>query len=219
MDCHICWETEEEGRFIFDAEGYWKVYKTGGESAEISLRERLGEIPTEYLVRKCFELLWEEGMEEVVLVGKKGTPEEQLLCSLTNTEYVYSEYMMKKEIEDRGTEEKEMTIRIVEEPSGFICRNSSGTFFGRLLPHPKENSLYLYEFEVEESMRNQGVGTRGLRQLLQDLAEWENAPEALLLQVGSYNEPAVHLYQKLGFEITEELCYYTLSEEDAAWEE
>ena len=74
-----------------------------------------------------------------------------------------------------------------------------------------EQNFYLYEVEVEKKFRNEGIATRCLTGLFSLLSQ--EAPVTVYLQVGSYNEPAVHLYKKLGFDISEELGYYVLEEE------
>ncbi len=74
----------------------------------------------------------------------------------------------------------------------------------------EERCFYLYEVEVAKNVRNTGIATKCLNRLFQMLAAEQ--PVTVYLQVGSYNEPAVHLYKKLGFEISEELCYYTMNE-------
>jgi len=94
-----------------------------------------------------------------------------------------------------------------EDKESIVYKNTEGTFFCRLLKHQAEEAWYLYDVEVEEALRNHGIATACLQELLQKV------PEKIYLQVGSYNKPAVHLYEKLGFRVSEELCYYTLREE------
>lgn len=89
-------------------------------------------------------------------------------------------------------------------------RNEADTFFCRLQPY--QNGYYLCEIEVEEAKRNQGIATKCLINLLDKLAA-DNV-QNVYLQVGSYNEPALHLYQKLGFDVLEELCFYGAAQEE-----
>ena len=80
-----------------------------------------------------------------------------------------------------------------------------------MLPYEGESEFYLYEVEVLEHLRNQGIATNCLQQLGSDLVKKSKGREVtIFLQVGSYNEPAIHLYQKLGFELSEEICYNTM---------
>lgn len=65
---------------------------------------------------------------------------------------------------------------------------------------------YLYGFEIKETFRSQGHGKRFLLQVLADLAKRNPLP--LRLQVSEENVPALTLYKKTGFRITETLfCY------------
>lgn len=96
---------------------------------------------------------------------------------------------------------------------------------------------YLYGFEVEESCRGKGYGTKFLSTVLAQLlngnaaaiehsplspetsyhisdvrsagaAADNTAPRPVLLQVSGGNAPALTLYKKTGFRITETLCCY-----------
>ena len=64
----------------------------------------------------------------------------------------------------------------------------------------------LYEVEVKEDLRNKGFGTKYMLSLMNSFKDM-----TLFLQVGSKNVAAVKLYRKLGFEVTEEVCYYKMS--------
>jgi [ribosomal protein S18]-alanine N-acetyltransferase len=50
------------------------------------------------------------------------------------------------------------------------------------------------QFEVLKTKRNTGIGTKLLEKLLQDV------PKDITLEVRVNNAPAIHLYEKLGFE-------------------
>lgn len=92
---------------------------------------------------------------------------------------------------------------------------------------------YLYGFEVEETCRGMGYGTKFLNEVLAQLLKGKvnnpacvpakNAgfgtksaisvstvmdPSPVLLQVAGSNAPALALYKKTGFRITETLCCY-----------
>ena len=66
---------------------------------------------------------------------------------------------------------------------------------------------YLYGFEVEKSCRGMGYGTKFLHAVLARLLRG-NAARPVLLQVSGSNAPALTLYKKTGFQITETLCCY-----------
>lgn len=65
---------------------------------------------------------------------------------------------------------------------------------------------YLYGFEIHESHRGQGHGKHFLLRVMKDLAS--RKPQPLRLQVSGDNVPALSLYKKTGFQITETLFGY-----------
>lgn len=65
---------------------------------------------------------------------------------------------------------------------------------------------YLYGFEIREDQRGRGFGTGLLIKVLSFLAEREPLP--VTLQVSGSNGPALSLYKKTGFRITETLSRY-----------
>lgn len=165
---------------------------------------------------KAFSLLWKKGIEEVFLVEKQDAKVTQILKEANIIETVYSEYMMKRTFStEEFSKNSFVPIEIIAEEDGFICENKEKSFFCRLLPYQEEHSFYLYEVEVQEMMRNRGIATNCLTQLFSELVKRSgtNAAVTIYLQVGSYNKPAVHLYQKLGFELSEEICYNVIREE------
>ncbi|ENY99260.1 hypothetical protein HMPREF1093_00470 [Hungatella hathewayi 12489931] len=78
----------------------------------------------------------------------------------------------------------------------------------------QNETVYFYGFEIQESLRNQGIGTRAAAALIEELnrsarPQPEDLPVSrVLLQVSGDNEPALALYRKLGFAFTETLSYY-----------
>ncbi|MFR5601587.1 MAG: GNAT family N-acetyltransferase [Lachnospiraceae bacterium] len=67
-------------------------------------------------------------------------------------------------------------------------------------------SVYFYEFQVKEELRGQTFGTRILQTLLCRLKS--QGIQTVSLQVSGLNTPALALYRKTGFRITETLSYY-----------
>ncbi len=72
------------------------------------------------------------------------------------------------------------------------------------------NSAYFYGFEIAEQYRNQGLGSICLFLFLKTFFEQpaDERPHTVFLQVSGRNLPAMALYQKAGFRITESLSYY-----------
>ena len=59
-------------------------------------------------------------------------------------------------------------------------------------------------------MRGKGIGTAAMKELLARIDELPTAAAmgGLYLQVGSYNKPAMRLYQGLDFKAETEFVYY-----------
>ncbi len=230
MKYELQWNNEEEGSLVFlEKATEWLCFDVFlvGEDAELVIKS--GEIVDKVRqsetisgklleqIKKCikraFSLLWNKGIEEVFLVEKQGESLVKLLKEVSIIELVYSEYMMKRKFSTKDICQKnEIELEIIEEEDSFICENKEKSFFCRLLPYQEESGFYLYEVEVLEHLRNQGIATKCLKQLCSDLVKrsGEKKEVTLYLQVGSYNKPALHLYQKLGFELSEEICYNTI---------
>lgn len=232
MKYKLQWSNEEEGRLIcLEKETEWLCFDIFivGEEAELVIKcgdivdkiQQLEVLSGKLLeqlkkcIKKAFSLLWNEGIEEVFLVEKQGELFVKLLREANLIELVYSEYMMKRKFSTQDIcQEKGIELEIIKEEDSFICENKEKSFFCRLLPYQGESEFYLYEVQVLEYLRNQGIATKCLKQLCSDLVKrsGEKKEVTLYLQVGSYNKPAVHLYQKLGFELSEEICYNILKE-------
>lgn len=233
MKAKLEWLTEEEGRIVFseteDIRYTVQFFVTGEEEAEFRLQdivfpqdwEENTKIQKEIIldvtkiIKETFHLLWEEGLEEVALMEQNGSKWAEILDSTKVVQKVYSEYMMcRRFLAEKTTDSSDTFLQVMQEEDGYVCENKEHTFFCRLLPYeskmPGETCFYLYEVEVDKSARNRGIATRCLTELFRRLAQ--KVPVMVYLQVGSYNEPAVHLYEKLGFEVSEELCYYAMEE-------
>lgn len=233
MEHQLSWANEEEGTItFFEGENFFltvQFFATGEEETEFKLQDIV--FPEDYAendkirekvilkmtrcISECFLLLWNEGFEDVILVEQNGTKIAEILNSTPVVRLVYSEYMMKRRIEpQKSTNCGPATLVLKEEEDGYCCENTDNTFFCRLLPYPAEqpgeDCFYLYEVGVSKRKRNKGIATACLKELFCRLAN--AAPVTIYLQVGSYNEPAVHLYEKLGFEVSEELRYYAIKE-------
>lgn len=199
----------------------------------VETTDKIENIPNEIIskvtesIMESFRLLWEDGYDETILVEQKESNLWEILDSTEVVEKIYSEYMMCRSfgLEVSGKESLNSSdncdnLLISEEEGGFVCESKDGAFFCRLLSHAGAKEVgrcfYLYEVEVDEAQRNRGIATKCLQQLFRQLCEKDRTSDGvtILLQVGSYNEPAVHLYEKLGFEIQEELCCYVPTESE-----
>lgn len=229
MKSSLLWQSEEEGVLSVSEEKLdisFMVYRIGDEEAELSLQDIVfPDVMTEdcdicriltsemtKCLKETFRLLWDEGLEEVCIVEKKGSKYEEIIGSTCVVQKVYSEYMMKKKLQPAQdtTDGDEEELFLTKREDGLVAENRSRTFFCHLQSY--KDGYYLFEVEVEEKFRNRGIATKCLQKLFEQLTE--NGQTVLYLQVGSYNEPAMHLYEKLGFEVSEELCYYGPAEEE-----
>ncbi len=234
MESRLEWLSEEEGQISFYDEKKLfltvQVFVTGEEEAEFRLqdivfpenkaksynmcREVISKMTR--CVSKSFRLLWEEGFEETTLVEHTGTKLAEILDSTKVVRLAYKEYMMKRHFSlHKSTDCGLSSLNLTKTEDGYTCENEEKTFFCRLLNYestqPEEVCFYLYEVEVKKKKRNKGIATACLTELFRRLCS--QSAVTIYLQVGSYNEPAVHLYEKLGFAISEALCYYTMTEE------
>ncbi|MEY8393524.1 N-acetyltransferase [Lachnospiraceae bacterium 45-P1] len=97
-----------------------------------------------------------------------------------------------------------LTVSETEE-SGFPLLLFADTFGSvRIFVYPSH--YYLYDFEIQDCFRNQGHGAALLRKVLSFLAAQKRMP--FLLQVSGDNLPAIRLYEKAGFQISETLSCF-----------
>lgn len=88
----------------------------------------------------------------------------------------------------------------------FRLKSSPRTEIGRAQAAFFQNSACLYSFEIDEEYRNQGFGKEALLLIL-DYIKLQSCP-LLFLHVSDDNIPALRLYEKTGFRVTETLSYY-----------
>ena len=231
MKYQLHWNSEDEGSLVFLEAGtewlsldifiVWEeaeiVINHGIVVEELKKEEEIsGKLLDKlaYCVEKMYSILLKKGIEEVFFVEKKKEPVIQALKEANIIEYAYSEYMMKRKFNSENIlRENIFELEEKEDERSFVYENKENGFFCRLLPYKEKNSFYLYEVGVVEHLQNKGIATKGLLQLASDLVKKSEEGDVIFsLQVGSYNEPALHLYEKLGFEVFEEICYNIVKE-------
>lgn len=86
----------------------------------------------------------------------------------------------------------------------------NGTPIGSCLLDFRDSCIYLYGLEINKRYRKQGFGNTCLYLLLQSIYAQpaDERPDKIFLQVSGQNLPAMALYKKAGFRITESLSYY-----------
>ncbi len=100
---------------------------------------------------------------------------------------------------DNKEEPSLYTFLIEDRPVGFCYLDFRG-----------QSTSYFYGFEITENLRNQGLGGACLSLLLETcfLRPGSEKLKKISLQVSGQNGPAMALYKKAGFQITESLSYY-----------
>ncbi|MBT9779145.1 GNAT family N-acetyltransferase [Clostridium sp. MCC353] len=156
-------------------------------------------------------LSWLEEKEEkedagydLLFVTSPGCRETMNVLNAIGAEYDYSEYMMERAIKKET--EPEDPIHLEFQEDGLCLGLLNHQLIGSCRLDYGCGSACLYEMEIKEPFRNQGLGTRFLWSLFPRLME--NGILILRLQVTSANKAALSLYKKTGFHICETLSYY-----------
>lgn len=108
--------------------------------------------------------------------------------------HLEDEYFMKKTL-SRG----------IADPGDSLCRKEGEVHFA---PY-NADTLYLYGLLVYDSFRGKGFGETIMRAAE---AFTEGPYKSILLQVSGNNIPAYSLYKKLGYEVFEQISYYTTAQ-------
>lgn len=161
--------------------------------------------------KKIAKKLLKLGYDDVHFLAEKGTPSENAYGDSKVCHQDFSEYMMKWQMSEKYVfgSEAEIVLMGVEaddtdmEQKDAVIVNSAeaGVFTAKVMPY--RDGVYVFEVEVNESMRRRGKGYKYMHSLMN---AFKDTP--IYLQVGSKNAAACGLYRKLGFEVVQELCYY-----------
>ena len=129
-------------------------------------------------------------------------------------EYWYSEYSMSLELPGaenspaaavHSTRSALSTLSISEAEKNLYTAALDGQPIGVCMVIPSGDTVYFYGFEIKSSCRRMGYGQQFLDAMIALLS---NRYRRMTLQVSSQNVPALELYKKTGFRITETLSYY-----------
>ncbi|WP_394526400.1 GNAT family N-acetyltransferase [Lacrimispora sp. JR3] len=174
-----------------------------------------------YFVRLLKELLKETGETDLIFPVDETCPDTLAAIKAIEASFWYQEHIMElppsqlfktSHSKDRRYSDK-LSLTIATSPEEtpvqcvFLLEGSTvGSCFLDFLDH----GTYFYGFEIAEPLRNQGLGTACLSLFLDTYFAHPNAKrfKKLFLQVSGLNEPALALYKKAGFQITETLSYY-----------
>lgn len=140
-----------------------------------------------------------------------------------DTNFLFSVYASTRasemELVDWSNEQKEAFLRMqFDAQSKFYFENYPGAELqvimlndqpiGRLYIHKRENEIRIMDIALLPEQRNAGVGSRLLHDILD---EGKNLNLPVTIHVEQFN-PAMRLYQRLGFQHKEEKGVYLLME-------
>ena len=206
--------------FPFDEASLFLYFEQGG-----SIVSAIAFIPMEDLLYECsaftdpefrgqglFSELLDAGIDElpedselIFYADKKNSAAAAVLEAI-GAELDSEEHMMELLPEDFSAASFPLTADISEvlldvdgTPTRHFSSDNAVINFSVFPSH-----YYLYGFEVKETCRGKGYGTNFLQTVLTMLSS-ENK---ILLQVSGDNAPALALYKKTGFRISETLCCY-----------
>lgn len=177
-------------------------------------------------VRLLREFLKESGEADLLFPADPSCPDSLAALEAIGAEPLYEEHMMELPLSGSFCERDERDPVITFSPS--ISLNPQDTEYTALRAGTpagsfhlvfSENSAYFYGFEIEEALRNRGIGSAVMRRLIGELYELmkddeknagqpDGKPASVRLQVSGENGPALALYEKTGFQITDTLVYY-----------
>lgn len=218
---NACTDADETSlSFPFDEADLFLYFEHEG-----SIVSAMAFIPVEDLLYECsaftdpkfrgqglFSELLDEGIEElpedselIFYSDKKNTAAAAVLDAI-GAELDSEEHMMELQPENFSTASLPLTADITE-----VSLDADGTPTRRFSSDKAvinfsvfPSHYYLYGFEVKETCRGKGYGTKFLQTVLTMLS----SEKKILLQVAGSNTPALALYKKTGFRITETLCCY-----------
>lgn len=175
-----------------------------------------------YFMMLLEELLKETGDNDLIFPAEETCEDTVLTLNAIGAGLWYQEHLMELSSSDflktglaknnRFSESLtlSMTCGNKEEPSlcTFLIKGSPVGFC--YLDFRGQSASYFYGFEITENLRNQGLGSACLSLLLETcfLRPGSEKLEKIFLQVSGQNVPAMALYKKAGFQITESLSYY-----------
>lgn len=132
-----------------------------------------------------------------------GEKKNRLSCRIEETGGSVRSYTFYPAYPDSGSplpasDSSTFLIPGAQKPSAIPAAACRAACFGR--------TACFYGFSVNPELRNRGLGRQALRLVLLDLRN--QGIQSLSLHVSGSNLPAVSLYKKTGFRITETLSYY-----------
>lgn len=164
-----------------------------------------------FFTRLLEEFLKESGEADLLFPADPSCPDSLAALEAIGAEQLYEEYMMELSLDSYSGGTGAQASDLIFSPAISRCSQDTeyhaimaGTPVGSFHLVFGGDSVYFYGFEIEEALRNQGIGSEVMRRLLDEL----NGPLSVRLQVSGENGPAMALYEKIGFRVIDTLVYY-----------
>lgn len=133
------------------------------------------------------------------------TPSSTSVLKEIGAEFWYSEYKMDYPC-SLADHNYSASLLIEEVEEHIYTASKNGEIIGTCIILPSGQDAYFYGFEIKEPLRGRGYGYDFLQGMLVLLSD--TGFHTISLQVSGQNQPALSLYKKTGFQITETLSYY-----------
>lgn len=127
-------------------------------------------------------------------------------CVLWYQEYIMTRSLMRELPSDPESEQLSVRSYLLQQQAELKAYLKDGRPAASCRLLIEGSHACLYDVTVAQGLRGQGIGTRFMKSLLSHCRGLGIV--ALSLQVNSQNQPALRLYKKTGFSITQTLSYY-----------
>ena len=200
---------------------YWNVAfasvfypdETTAEITGFFMPNKINRYEYEDFLREIIKRLKKQGKKTIFVMGNPVCKKEEEILMGIFGKIHHSEYFMKKE--------DYFVDGVIGKSKTYYCQHGEN-YIGHCNLNYVSNSWYLHSFYLLPNYRGKGLGTKFLCKLIEDLKEkyktekkedvnsdkGKRKKSNLFLQVSSENIAAVKLYQKTGFQISEQRDYF-----------
>ena len=199
---------DKKACYFLEPHAFASAFFPNKETAEITgffLPARMNRYEYEEFLKGVIYRLRLQGRKHIYIIGNSFCEKEKDILDTIFGEPEYAEYFMKKKGAFVPGSFKEKRMYEFEQ---------EGKKIGRCKLESLLSGWYLHGFVIQAEYRNQGIGTKFLERILQELTvrketDMQKGFTDVFLQVSSRNVPAVTLYQNAGFEISEQRNFYS----------
>lgn len=200
---------DKKACYFFEAHAFASVFCPDKETAEITgffLPHHMNRYEYEDFLQKVIRRVRLQGRKKIYVIGNSLCEKETDILGGIFGEPEYAECFLKK----KGA----FVPGSFKEERGYELEYD-GKKIGRCKVTYQLSGWYLHGFQIQKEYRKQGFGTKFLTQILEDLSKSKENRIRLeytdvFLQVSSKNVPAVKLYEKAGFLVSEQRNYYAV---------